>query len=164
LSSLAQAGDDFFWEEDVISVRLNCYIQRINPTSMRKKTLILFAVIIAIAFASASFTKDEPTYKNLKVLNKNITREEMEITMKQFKTALGVKCNHCHAASKTDPSKLDFASDDKKEKDIARSMMRMTKRINKKYFKDDKEGAISCYSCHNGSKEPKDPPKEVLED
>ena len=88
----------------------------------------------------------------------------MEIVMKQFRTALGVKCNFCHAASKTDPKKMDFASNENKHKDEARDMMRMTTRINKKYFKNDQVNGVTCYSCHNGQKEPKAPPKEVLED
>ena len=127
------------------------------------KMLVLSLVILVIAFCSLSFT-DEPKFKNLKVLDKNISNDELEIIMKQFKTALGVKCSFCHIESKTDPKKLDFASDDKEHKDIARGMMRMTKRINRKYFKDDKEGKITCYSCHNGAEEPKDPPKETLDD
>jgi Na+-translocating ferredoxin:NAD+ oxidoreductase RNF subunit RnfB len=130
---------------------------------MRKKMLVLSVVILVIAFCSVSF-KEEPKYKNLKVLNKNITDDEMQIVMKQFKTALGVKCNFCHAASKTDPKKMDFASDENEHKDVARAMMRMTARINKKYFKDNKEGGITCYGCHRGEEEPKAPPKEVLED
>ena len=127
---------------------------------MRRKMLVLSLIVIVVGFCSVGF-KDEPKYKNLKVLNKNITHEEMEIVMKQFKTALGVKCNFCHAASKTDPQKMDFASDENKHKDVARDMMRMTSRINKKYFKNSP--VVACYTCHNGLKEPKDPPKEVLE-
>ena len=128
---------------------------------MRRKMLVLSLIILVIAFCSVSFT-DEPKYKNLKVLNKNISHDEMEIVMKEFKTALGVKCNFCHAATKTDPKKMDFASDENKHKNIARDMMRMTARINKKYFKEAK--GVTCFGCHNGQKEPKDPPKEVLED
>ena len=131
---------------------------------MRRKMLVLTVVVLAVAFGSLGFTNDEPRFKNLKVLDKNISKDELEIVMKQFKTALGVKCNFCHAQSKTDPSKLDFASDENKHKNIARGMLRMTKRINKKFFKDEKEAKVSCFTCHNGEKEPKDPPKEVLED
>lgn len=131
---------------------------------MRRKTLILSLVVLIVSIVSLSFRQNEPHFKNLKVLDKNISKEELEIIMKQFKTALGVKCSFCHAQSKTDPSKLDFASDEKEHKQIARGMMRMTMRINKKYFKDDKEGRISCFTCHNGNEEPKRPPKEVLED
>lgn len=125
--------------------------------------IVLSIVVLVIALGSLSFV-DEPKFKNLKVLDKNISKDELEIVMKQFKTALGVKCNFCHAESKTDPSKLDFASDDNKHKNVARGMMRMTKRINKKFFKDDKEGSITCFTCHNGHEEPKEAPKEVLEE
>ncbi|MBL7697952.1 MAG: c-type cytochrome [Chitinophagaceae bacterium] len=129
---------------------------------MRRKMLILSSVITVVAFLSLSFV-EEPKFKNLKVLDKNISKEDLEITMKQFKTALGVKCNFCHAQSKTQPDKLDFASDENKHKNIARGMMKMTMRINKKYFREHKN-AITCYSCHNGNKEPKDPPVETLEE
>ena len=129
---------------------------------MRRKMLLLSVVVLVIAFISASFDK-ERKYKNLKVLDKDITEEQMELVMKEFKTALGVKCGFCHAKSKTDSTKTDFASDDNEHKHVSREMMRMTNSINKKYFKEAAGGAIKCFTCHRGEKEPKDPPKEVLE-
>ena len=122
--------------------------------------LVISLMIVAIAIGSASF-KDEPKFKNLKVLDKNITKDELEVVMKGFKTALGVKCSFCHAASKMDSTKLDFASDEKEEKITARGMLRMTARINRKYFKDEKEPRITCFTCHHGDKEPMKPPVEV---
>ena len=50
-----------------------------------------------------------------------------------FEDALGVGCNFCHAHGKIE-GELDYASDAKPEKEIARSMMRVTLGINKKYF------------------------------
>ena len=131
---------------------------------MRRKMFVLSSVILVIAVCSLSF-KEEPQFKNLKVLSKKITNDELQIVMKQFKTALGVKCNFCHAPSKTDPKKMDFASDENEHKDVARYMMRMTTRINKKYFNDKKDSiaSISCFTCHKGEKEPKQAPIEVLE-
>jgi hypothetical protein len=123
--------------------------------------VVLSLLVLAIAVGSLSF-KDEPKFKNLKVLNKNISKDELELVMKGFKTALGVKCNFCHAASVADSTKLDFASDENKHKNIARGMMRMAMRINKKYFRDEEEVRITCFTCHHGEKEPKKPPKEVL--
>ena len=131
---------------------------------MRRKMVVMSVVVLVVAFASLSFTNDEPKFKNLKVLDKNISKDDLTIIMKQFKTALGVKCNFCHAQSKTDPSKLDFASDENKHKNVARGMMKMTKRINKKFFKEDGGNAVTCFTCHNGNEEPKEAPKEVLED
>jgi len=131
---------------------------------MRRKMFVLSSVVLVIAFCSFGF-KEEPQFKNLKVLSKKTTNDELEIVMKEFKTALGVKCGFCHAASKTDPKKMDFASDENKHKDVARNMMRMTMRVNKKYFKEktDSIPGISCFTCHRGDKEPKQAPKEVLE-
>jgi hypothetical protein len=131
---------------------------------MRRKMIVLSAVVLVVAFSSLSFTNDEPKFKNLKVLDKNITKDELTIIMKEFKTALGVKCNFCHAESKTNPGKLDFPSDENKHKNVARGMMRMTKRINKKFFKEDGGNAVTCFTCHSGHEEPKEKPKEVLED
>ena len=81
--------------------------------------------------------------------------------MDGWKAALGVKCNFCHARSKDSTSKhLDFASDEKPEKDMARHMYRMTAKINKKYFSADKDEkgnmipAISCMTCHRGNPHP----------
>lgn len=130
---------------------------------MRRKMFVLSTVILVIAFFSVSFDEGSK-FKNLKVLDKNISDDDLEIVMKEFKTALGVKCNFCHAKSKTDSTKMDFASDDNKHKHVAREMMQMTNRINKKFFKDMSEGGVKCFTCHQGEKEPKPAPKEVLED
>ncbi len=57
---------------------------------------------------------------------------------------------------------LDYASDAKPEKQIARRMMIMTVGINKKYFglKHPLIGrsilAITCVTCHNGQPRPGD--------
>ena len=132
---------------------------------MRRKMFVLSLLVILIGAVSLSFTKaDNPGYKNLKVLPKDITKDEMTLIMKGLKTALGVKCSYCHAEMKGNPGKLDFASDENKHKNNARDMMRMTNRINKKFFKDDSAAKISCYTCHNGNDEPKKAPVEVLED
>jgi len=83
--------------------------------------------------------------------------------MDGFKEALGVKCNFCHAPEADSSSHhLDFASDAKPEKNIARHMMKMTAKINKKYFSFNKDEsgntvpAISCITCHRGNPHPGD--------
>jgi len=119
-------------------------------------TLLLSFVGVVSAFVPQA---QEPAPQNLKVLPKDMTFQEVREVMKGFNAALGVKCDFCHVPSKSDPTKLEFASDENHHKDIARKMLRMTARINKKYFKNHmKEGktmAISCVTCHNGQKHPK---------
>jgi len=90
-------------------------------------------------------------------------KEDLDKVMDHFKTALGVKCSFCHAPSKDTAQKWpDFASDEKPEKQIARSMMKMTAKINKKFFKDNKNEqgvtvpAIQCMTCHRGSPHPEE--------
>jgi hypothetical protein len=119
----------------------------------------LFTLLVT-GMAAIRPTDDKPK-RNLKVLPKDISHDDLEKVMDGWKAALGVKCNFCHAPSADSTSHhLDFASDAKPEKDIARHMFRMTGKINKKYFsfeKDDKGAtipAVSCMTCHRGSPHP----------
>ena len=56
--------------------------------------------------------------------------------MTRFNKALGVTCNYCHARTKPGifPVRADFTSDEIPTKLTARKMMRMTDKINRKYF------------------------------
>ena len=122
---------------------------------------ILFA-LTAIGMSAIRPTEDsKPPKRNLKVLPRDITHDQLDSTMDSWKAALGVKCNFCHAPSADSTNHhLDFASDAKPEKNMARYMFRMTAKINKKFFKDDKDdkgmmvAAISCKTCHRGSPHP----------
>ena len=122
---------------------------------LQMKKYLLFTFIIASAIIGLSFTVQEDGYKNLKVLSKKTTKDEMDVIMKSFARSLGVKCNHCHAPT-ADGKHLDFA-------DVARSMMKMTARINKKFFKQ-MPNSVTCNTCHNGHAEPASKLPEVKED
>jgi hypothetical protein len=111
----------------------------------------------AVASASAGPNNE---YSNLKVLPRNISSKALQsIMIDEFEDGLGVGCNFCHAEQKGS-HRLDYASDAKPEKEIARRMMRMTMKINAKYFKlrhpmiGDPALAISCNSCHRGQPRP----------
>jgi cytochrome c553 len=134
---------------------------------MKGSLALMMALLIAVTLCSLSLPqeKEPEKAKNLKVLSKNISHEELENVMRGFKTALGVKCGFCHVPQKDNPQKLDFVSDDNEHKEAARDMMRMTARINKKYFKgNDATKAVTCYTCHHGNEEPKVKPEEVAEE
>ena len=124
-----------------------------------RKTWIITACFVALVSMSFAVTKDEPAYKNLKVLSKKTTKAEMDSVMKHFTVSLGVKCNFCHVRT-ADNKEWEFASDGNKHKLVAREMMKMTSKINKKYFDvTENKGAhtalmVSCYTCHNGKAEP----------
>ena len=121
----------------------------------------LFALMATGMSAIRPQDDDKPKKRNLKVLPKDISHDELDKVMDGWKAALGVKCNFCHSPSADSSNHhLDFASDAKPEKNIARHMYTMAAKINKKYFsfnKDDKGvtiAAVSCMTCHRGSPHP----------
>lgn len=123
--------------------------------------VICLAIAVTISIAASEPPQDQPK-RNLKVLPKNISHEDLDKVMDSWKDALGVKCNFCHAGKEVDGKfKLDFASDEKPEKETARNMYKMTGKINKKMFNykpssetKDAVPPISCITCHNGKPHP----------
>lgn len=115
-------------------------------------------------------------FKNLQVLPRDITRDELLTVMRTFTRSLGVRCNNCHVVTATTPKEeLDFASDAKKEKRVARVMVQMTRQINAEWLErveqiegpSESEPAaaagppqsrVGCWTCHRGHPEPEMPP------
>lgn len=125
--------------------------------------ILVPGLLVACMTAAAFVPKDDDqSFKaqNLKVLPQDISRDSLIAVMHLWEDALGVGCNYCHAPRKDDPRKLDFASDEKQEKEFARHMVVMTDSINKQYFawwpeqNTTRPAAITCYTCHKGHKEP----------
>ncbi len=134
---------------------------------MNKKTFIYIgiALFITAGMAATHIPTDKPEWKNLKVIPKTIDEEQMERLMYKYTKQLGVTCVFCHAETKPGitPVRMDFASDDIPQKIIARNMMRMTDKINRKYFgyKNDygfnslnNKTGITCTTCHRGISKP----------
>jgi hypothetical protein len=95
-----------------------------------KKTFLVTLAFAGMIALSLAFTKEEePIYKNLKILPKNISKEQLDSVMHHFTASLNVKCNFCHVRNEEAKS-WDFASDDNKHKLVAREMMKMTDKIN----------------------------------
>jgi hypothetical protein len=125
----------------------------------RKKqltVLTLLAGIVILGSAVPPGKEKKGQYENLKVLPKDISSKALqEIMTDDFEDGLGVSCGYCHASA-AGGHNLDFVSDAKPEKEIARAMMRMTIALNKKYFKVKHPvlgGAmltVTCVTCHKG--------------
>ena len=84
-----------------------------------------------------------PEPKNLKVLKVPVA--ELIPIMRRFNASLGVECSFCHVQG-------NFASDDKHEKEMARTMITMTQQINTNF--PDGKMHVGCFTCHRGEKEP----------
>jgi len=127
----------------------------------RNKKILVIVFLFLITLAGIAGIKpprkNEEKFKNLKVLSKDIDEDQMERIMYNFDRQLGVSCMYCHDSTRNVfPPRADFASDEKKEKRIAREMLKMTLRINKKYFDLDIDREIKakpliwCRTCHMG--------------
>jgi tetratricopeptide (TPR) repeat protein len=100
-------------------------------------------------------------YTNLKVLPKDLSKREMESTMREFAFALGVRCEHCHVEKKAPEHGLDFAADDKDAKKTARLMLQMVAAINHDYISKVSKTPpsattiqVQCVTCHHGLTQP----------
>lgn len=131
-------------------------------SNYKKLTVVVaLSTLTAIGITAMRPADDKPPKRNLKVLPKDISREDLDKTMDSWRSALGVHCNFCHApAADSTSHHLDFASDAKPEKNIARGMFTMAHKINKKYFKMNKDdqgnmvATVTCMTCHHGSPHP----------
>jgi len=107
--------------------------------------------------------------RNLQVLPKETTRQQVTALMRTFTAALGVRCDHCHepdpnAAPPTEGRgrggpDLDHSLDGKETKKIAREMIRMVNAINSEYLPKtgrslDARNQVTCETCHHGLARP----------
>ena len=146
------------------------------------KKILPLALIIIIGCTTATPTASAPAatasqFKNLQVFPRDIPRDDLIAAMRVFTRSLGVKCNHCHVVTATEPKEvLDFPSDAKEEKKVARVMLRMTTELNAAWLprvemaeghpaevvnvtpQQAVSGRIGCWTCHRGKTEPDMPP------
>jgi hypothetical protein len=142
---------------------------------MRRFAVLASVLAITGAALQAQGGQPQPAPTNLKVLPKDMTRQQVVQVMRRFTSGLGVRCQHCHVGEGNDLSKFDFASDAKPQKEIARKMLTMVNDINGKYLlgveappppappADAPPAAaapaatgpkVTCFSCHRGALKP----------
>ena len=106
---------------------------------MKKLLIVLITLLAAVSLFAA--------FKNLQILPKDISNDDLKNRMKSIAAALGVQCDYCHIMAtpeKDTPKKL-----------VARYMFKMTGDINAKYAADfPSKKKIGCVTCHNGQKTP----------
>lgn len=120
---------------------------------------ILFAALL-LGTSGYSQRQEEEKPVNLKVLDSTISHDSLIAIMQNFTVALGVGCDFCHPHKDGGKSRdMDFATDSRHEKLIAREMLLMTHDINSKYMAasahlDKPAIAVECITCHRGQPHP----------
>jgi Photosynthetic reaction centre cytochrome C subunit len=126
------------------------------------KVLTGLGCIMLLGIIAARPPKEkEPEYKNLQVLSKKISDKDMDYVMESFGVQLGVNCLFCHVGhQKGYEFTIDYVTDSMLNKRVARDMLRMTMKLNKKYFNTKltglmkTRGRVWCKTCHQGKPVP----------
>jgi hypothetical protein len=116
-----------------------------------------------------------PPPTNLKVLPKDLTGAQVRDIMRGWAGDLGQECDTCHAqyadhrVGRNGQPQLNYASDEKTEKQMARIMYTMTETIKKDYVAkvaamdtmSSPAAPVTCGTCHRGNLDPLEyvPPK-----
>jgi hypothetical protein len=108
-----------------------------------------FAFMMGLAIAPAMLAQP-PAPKNLHVLPKTMSSQEVTQVMREFSFSLGVRCEFCHSLT-------DFSSDEKEKKRTARGMLEMVVSINRDVAKIAPGAPIrvECVTCHRGLSKPR---------
>jgi hypothetical protein len=135
--------------------------------------LILSAVPAALLLsweAGAQQPVAVPPPRNLQVLPADTSQSDLLEIMQSIAAALGVTCEHCHVPSAPPATgrrgggpgqggpaavAFDFASDEKPQKQIARTMMVMLRETNARVAeavgrRAESADPVSCVTCHRG--------------
>lgn len=135
------------------------------PAKIVFRTVLLMAALTACAGQASRPSANgaappEGEHENLQVLPDTISHDALIAVMRNFTSALGVRCTHCHVPyDAARPDSLNFASDDKPAKDVARGMMRMVREINGELLPEipelgENRMAVGCVTCHRGAPRP----------
>lgn len=102
-----------------------------------------------------------PAPRNLRVLPKELTGQQVNDVMEQWGAELGVRCSACHGEDQDNvvparPRPSQFVDDSQPMKEIARLMYTMTEQINRDYIArvDGAELPVTCGTCHRGRVSP----------
>jgi len=120
--------------------------------------VITSAILAGFALPAYAGFFDNP--KNLKVLPKDISPEELSATMRGFAINTGSRCSSCHVGEvERDLSTYDFSLDDKEKKRKARVMLQMVMDINQNLAEKLGKPAselvkVDCATCHRGQAKP----------
>src|SRR6478672_3403474 len=113
----------------------------IKPISISISVVVVFTLVVTRSSATRTQTTDKPVEqvrKNIQVL-KGLPDSQLFMVMNLVGDSLGVSCDYCHVKGEKNPQTGDdtwvWEKDDKKNKQVAREMMRMVLDLNQNSFK-----------------------------
>jgi len=127
------------------------------------RALIVVALVAAAGVDSAAA---QPPGKwppdslvNVQVIPKTTQPVQVWGMMRNIAGALGVSCTFCHVGSDSAPlERIDFATDEKRNKRVARQMMRMVQEVNTRLdtipSRPTPTVTVTCITCHRGVNRP----------
>ncbi|MBK8554665.1 MAG: c-type cytochrome [Lewinellaceae bacterium] len=146
----------------IVSMLLLCFLWLANCTGTKSATAaaptdpLSAGRAKAIERVRASIAGKEnmradSVFQNIQSLT-DVSADKLLNIMDRWGSALGVGCDHCHAAAG------DWASDVKTEKNVARQMMVFTRSTNENLrkingLKSERPG-LGCNTCHRGEARP----------
>lgn len=139
-------------------------------------TVMAFTLLVmasnGVSITASQDQADKPVEqvrKNIQVL-KGLPDSQLFLLMNFVGDSLGVSCDYCHVKGEKNPQTGEdtwlWEKDDKRQKSVAREMMRMVLDLNQKTFK--REAVVTCYTCHRGSTRPERmialPPRDFVQE
>src|SRR2546423_660878 len=105
-----------------------------NLLIMRSLIAVVAMVLAASSVAAQAPKKFPPdSLVNTQVIPRGTPPIQVVGMMRNFASGLGVRCQFCHIGEEGRPLEtFDFASDEKRNKLVARQMMRMVQEINRR--------------------------------
>lgn len=128
--------------------------------SLAAPIALLSAALLAAPLAAQPQGKFPPdSLVNVQVIPRNTPPTQVIGMMRNFAGALGVRCTYCHVGQEGVPlAQLDFASDERRHKLVARQMMRMVQDINRRLDtipeRPSARAEVTCMTCHRGVARP----------
>jgi hypothetical protein len=126
---------------------------------MRLSAAVLTLLLLPAALAAQAGKFPPDTLINTKVFPHTTPVTQVIGAMRNFTSDLGVRCQFCHLGEEGKPlDSFDFASDEKRTKQVARQMMLMVREINRRVDTLPRAGGVAlqvtCGTCHRGVSRP----------
>ena len=133
---------------------------RTGSNVLTMRLLLLALVLHAVELRAQPPGKWPPdSLVNVKVFPKNTPVVQVWGQMRSYAGGLGVECTFCHVGPEGAPlAEIDFASDQKRTKLVARQMMRMVQEVNRRLDtipgRQTPAVSVACSTCHRGVSRP----------